>query len=263
MLNTIFSKTLYEKRWGALWWSLSMFTFTLLIVLLFPTFRDSFGQALQNVPESLKAVLGEASDYQRIEGFMELQVFMQMIFLTFIYGIILFSGLIAGEENDGTLQSLLVQPVSRTKIYLHKLAAGMILLGVVSLALFLGCWLGAAVINEPTNVVRLLQATCMQWLVSLVLSLVAYCLGAILGRRGVAGALAGIYAFVSYMLFSLASTATFLKTANNFSPFHYYSNPRILDNGLSAYNITILSCACVVLIILGWLRFRQRDIYQR
>lgn len=240
-----------------------MFGFTLFIVLLFPTFRDSFGASLQNVPDSLKSVLGEAADYQRIEGFMELQVFLQMIFLTFIYGIILFSGLIAGEESEGTLQSLLVQPVSRTKVYLHKLAAGAVLLGIVSLALFAGSWLGAATIGESISPIGLLQATFMQWLVSLVLSLVAYCLSAIMGRRGLAGALAGVYAFVSYLLFSLASTATFLKSASKFSPFSYYSNPRILDNGLDVQNVAILSTVCLVLITIGWVCFRRRDIYQR
>lgn len=263
MLRSIFAKTLFEKRWGLLWWSLAMFAFTLLIVLLFPTFRDSFGQALQNVPESMKAILGEASDYQRIEGFMELQVFMQMIFLTFIYGIILFSGLIAGEENDGTLQSLLVQPVSRSKVYFQKLAAGAVLLWAVSLALFIGCLVGAALIGEPVSVLRLLQATFMQWLVSMVLSLVAYALGAMMGRRGISGALAGVYAFVSYMIFSLASTATFLKAANNLSPFRYYTDPRILENGLSGQNVAVLLVACIVLVSVGWLRFRKRDVYQR
>ena len=127
-----------------------MVLFTLMVVLLFPTFRDSFGQALQNVPDSIKPILGEASDYQRINGFLEIQVFMQMIFLTFIYGIILFSSLIAGEENDGTLQSLLAQPISRSKAYFQKLAAGSVMLGIVSFTLFATTWIGVVAIGEHT-----------------------------------------------------------------------------------------------------------------
>jgi ABC-2 type transport system permease protein len=263
MLKSLFSKTIYEKRWGLFWWSFVMFTFTLLIVWLFPTFRDSFGQTLQNVPDSLKSVLGEAHDYQRLNGFLELQVFMQMVFVTFIYGIILFSGLIAGEENDGTLQSLLAQPIGRTKTYFQKLAAGAVMLGIVSLAMFVGVLIGALLIHEPLNVWRIFQATFAQWLVSMVLSLVAYTLGSAIGRRGAAGALAGVYAFMSYMLFTLAPSVKVLKVPNYFSPFHYFTNPRILDNGLQLHNIAVLMATCLALTIIGWLGFRNRDIYQR
>ena len=240
-----------------------MFVLTLMIVWMFPTFRDSFGQTLQNVPESLKSILGEAADYQHINGFLELQVFLQMIFLTFIYGIILLSGLIAGEESDGTLQSLMSQPISRSKTYFQKLAAGTLMIWIVSFAMLLAIWLGALIINEPINLWRVLQATFGQWLVAMALSLVAYCLGASTGRRGMAGALAGVYAFLSYMVYGLSSTVTFLKIPNYFSPFKYLSNPRVLDNGLRLSNVLILSSACVVLIIIGWVVFRRRDIYQR
>ncbi len=263
MLNSLFTKTIYEKRWSLITWSMTMFLFTLLIVWLFPTFRDSFGQALQNVPDSLKSILGQASDYQNINGFLELQVFMQMIFLTFIYGIILLSGLIAGEESDGTLQSLMAQPISRTKAYFQKLAAGMVMIWIVSLAMFLAVWVGSLIINEPVNLWRVLQATFAQFLVALVLSLVAFLLGASTGKRGIAGALAGIYAFLSYLVYGLSNTAKFLKIPNYFSPFKYLSNPRVLDNGLKLSNVTILACACLVMILLGWFWFSKRDIFQR
>lgn len=263
MLNSIFTKTLYEKRIGLLWWSLAMFLFTLFIVVLFPTFRDSFGQALASVPESMKAIVGEAADYQRIEGFMELQVFMQMIFLTCIYGIILFSGMIAGDEGEGTLQSLLAQPVSRTTVYFQKVFAGMVMVGILSLALFMGSLVGVYAIGERINIIRLAEISFMHWLVAMVISLLAYACGAAIGRRGVSGAIAGMYAFVSYMVFSLAATATILKGMNYLSPFKYYTNPRILDNGLHIGNVLLLTGVCVVLIVLGWWRFCRRDIYQR
>jgi ABC-2 type transport system permease protein len=262
MLSSIFTKTIYEKRWGIFWWSLTMFGFTLLVVLMFPTFRDTFGTALSNVPDSLKSVLGEANDYQRLNGFLELQVFMQMIFLTFIYGIILFSGLIAGAESDGTLQSLLAQPVSRSKVYFQKLAAGAAILGIVSLALFVGAWLGAALIHEHVSIWRILQATFGQWLVSMVFSLVALALGASLGKRGIAGALAGVYAFVSYLVYTLSGTVKALQVPNKLAPFKYFTEPRVLDNGLQLHNVAVLVVVCAVLTFIGWYVFARRDVYQ-
>ena len=263
MLSSLFSKTLYERRWGIFWWSFAMFALTIMIVLLFPTFRDTFGQALQNVPESIKPILGESNDYQRINGFLELQVFMQMIFLTFIYGIILFSGLIAGEESEGTLQSLLAQPISRGRVYLEKLAAGLMMTWIVSMAMFFATWLGVAIIGEHVNLWRLLQATFGQWLVSMVFSVMAYTLGSALGRRGIAGAIAGVYAFVSYLVFTLSDTVTAFRIPDYFEPFRYYTNPRVLDNGLQLSHVALLGAACVVLAFIGYAVFSKRDVFAR
>lgn len=263
MLRSIFSKTLFEKRWGIFWWSVAILATTLLVVVLFPTFQNAFGESLKDVPDSLKQVLGEAADYQRIEGFLELQVYMQMIFFTVIYGIILCTGLIAGDEGQGTLQTLLAQPVSRTKVYFHKLAASAVMVGLVSLALFAGVAVGALIIGEPISLSRNLQAAFAVWLVSMTYSLIAFALGAVTGSRGAAGALAGVFAFATYLISSLVQTADVLKYPNYFSPFKYFNNPRILDNGLQLGNVSVLVIASLVLIAIGWLVFRRRDIYSR
>lgn len=262
MLSSIFTKTLYEKRWGLLWWSVAMAAFTVMIVLAFPIFQDAFGEQMDAIPESLRSIVGEANDYQRVEGYLELQVFMQMVFLTFIYGIILFTGLLAGEENDGTLQSLLAQPISRTKVYLQKLAAGATLLGILSIVMLLSTWAGLAIIDEGTSAIRLLGATFAQWLVGMVFALLAYMIGAVSGRKGIAGALAGVYAFLGYIVTSLAATVTVLEYPNYLSPFRYFNNTKMLDQGLQAGNIAVLLLACLVFSIVGWLVFRNRDIQQ-
>lgn len=115
MRKTIWLKTIYEKRWGLIAWYASLFAMTIFIMLLFPTLRDTFGQALKDVPDSIKGILGDAETYQRINGFIDIQVLFQMVFMTVIYGVILFTGVLAGDENEGTLQTLLTQPVSRKK----------------------------------------------------------------------------------------------------------------------------------------------------
>lgn len=240
-----------------------MFAMTLFIVVLFPTFKDSFGTSLENVPESLKSLFGEAADYQRIEGFVEIQGFMQMIFLTFIYGIILFTGLLAGEEGEGTLQTLLAQPVSRSRVYFEKLLAGAAILGIVSLALAAAVFAGVAIIGESIDFGRVMQATFMQWLVSMVLSLFGYAVGAATGKRGIAGALAGVFTFAGYMITTLVTTVEALKPVNYLSPFKYFNNTRILDNGLQLSNVSVLVVACSALVLIGWLVFVKRDIYSR
>lgn len=263
MLSGIFLKTMYERRWAMVWWGLAMFVTTLLIVALFPTFSEAFGQSLKDVPDSLKQVLGNASDYQHIEGFLQLQVFMQMIFLTIIYGIILCTGLIAGEEGQGTLQTLLSHPVSRTKVYFHKVAAAAVVLWIVNFAMFVAIVIGCLLIDESPDYWRVFLATNAQWLVSMVFALFGYALGAATGRRGVSGALAGIYVFVAYLVSSLVATVDWMKYINYFSPIKYFSEPRIMDAGLQLDNAAVLIGACLALVVIGWIVFTKRDIYSR
>lgn len=265
MLRSILGKSLYERRISTWIWTLSFLACVVLIVVLFPTFKDSFGEALKDVPESLQGLLGNASDYQTINGFVDIQVIGQMVFLTLILGIIIGTNLLAGEESSRTLHTLLAQPVSRTRIYIEKYLATMIITAIACIGgIFGGIVLGAIPIGELSNVDigRSFQAAFMTWLLTLAFATLAYMIGAITGKRGVAGIVAGFYAFAMYMITTLASSASALEKLNNFSPFHYFNQPSVMKTGLDMGNIAVLSTAIVILFLIGLYIFRRRNIYQ-
>jgi ABC-2 type transport system permease protein len=263
MFKNIFVKTLYEKRWGILGWSVAMFAMTIFIVVLYPMFQDSFGAQLDQVPESMRAILGEAADYQKLSGFLELQVFAQMVFLTFIYGIIVSVALLAGEEYKGTLQTLLVQPISRTKIYWQKFLAVAVILAIVSFALFLAVVIGALIIHEPLSYWATFQATCMQWLLSIALSALAFAVGGATGSRAIAGTIAGVYTFGAYTVSALADSVESLQAINNVSLFKYIIGTKILENGIIFSNLWPIALFTLTALIAGWYIFVKRSIYQQ
>lgn len=260
MLNSIWKKTLYEKRWNLLAWQVGIFAMTVFIMALFPTLKEAFGQSLANVPDSLKSVLGDATTYQRINGFIDIQVMFQMVFMTVIYGVILFTGVLAGDEQEGTLQTLLANPVSRKKIYFEKLLGVSILLGLVGAAVFFGVWLGSLMVGEAVDVFRLILAVKALFLVSLVFSVMGYALGAATGRRGLAGAAAGAVAFFSYLITNLAPSVKSLEALNKFSPYEYFNKPSILDNGVQAGDWVVLIISSLAFIVIGYFFFVRRDI---
>lgn len=263
MLKNIFLKTLFEKRWMLLWWTLSSFLLTMFIVIFFPTLKDSFGAALKNVPESMQSLIGNASDYQTLGPYLNIQVFQQMIYLPVILGVILCTGLIGGEENEGTLQTLLTYPVSRTKIYFQKLAASAVIVGIVTFAFFLASWLGAILINEPLDLWRTLQATFMAWVLSMLISIIGFAISAVSGKRAIAGSIAGAYFFVMYIITSLVESVKDLKYIDYLSPLHYFNHPSPLKAAFDFGDMFVLLAASVVFIILGYVVFVRRDVYQR
>lgn len=264
MLGSIFTKSIFERKTSTLVWTTVFVLYVALIVGLFPALKESFGKALQNVPESMQSLLGNASDYQNINGYLDIQVIAQIVFLTLILGIMLGTSMLAGDEKSGTLHTLLAQPVSRTKVYTQKFIALALLMAVSCIiGIAAGVALGALLVGEWNNVDlgRTMQGIFMVWLLTLAFATLAYVIGAITGSRGIAGIVAGLYAFGGYMITTLASSASALNTLNTFSPFHYFNQPSVIKTGLDVGNIAVLSIATIIMFVIGLIIFRRRNIY--
>jgi ABC-2 type transport system permease protein len=261
MFKTIFLKTLYEKRWTTCWWALSGFLFALLIAAFFHTMSQSLGESLKNVPESMQGLIGDAHAYKTYMGYIDIQLFEQMIFLPVALGIIVGTGLIAGEEGDGTLQTLLAHPVSRRTVYMHKAAALSVIVGAVCCCLGVGAGIGGLVINESFNVGYVAIATAGLWLVSMVCALLGFVLGASTGKRGLAGAIAGLIAFATYVISSIVAGVSSLRWLDYLSPFHYFDHTALMSGHVAPGSLAVLVITAAALLIIGLALFSKRDIY--
>lgn len=264
MLRSIFSKSLYERRFSIFIWFAIILFFSFLVVVLFPVFRDSFGASLKDVPESMKNLIGSAADYQTLTGYIDIQVINQMVFMTIIYAVILASGLLGGDESKGTLHTLLALPVRRSQVYLQKAGALLVILACITIpAIVLGCYIGSLFVHESIPMLRLLEASFGAWLVTAFFGILTYSVSSITGSRGIAGGLIGLFAFATYMITSLAATVEGLKTVNYLSPFHYFNSPSIMKHGLDSGNTLFFVATMLLLLVVGLGIFIRRDIYQR
>lgn len=262
MLKTIFTKTLYERRWLVFWWSLVTLLLIIAIVALFPLFKDSIS-SLDNVPESLQSLVGNTADYNTLAGWLSFQVFDQMVLIGIILGIILGGSILAGDEKEGTLQSLLALPVRRSKVYLQKFAAVTVIMAAVTLSLLLGVLAGLLVIGESAGISPILTSSFMAFLLGLFFAALTYAIGAVTGQRGLAGTLVGLFAFASYMISALAPGISALKYVDYLSPFHYFNKPSSFEVGFQAQDAFVLTLAIVLALVVGFTVFIQRDIYRR
>ncbi len=263
MLNNILKKTLYEKRWMAIGWSIAAFLFTIFIVLVFPVFRDTLGETLKNVPDSLKSFMGDAQTFQNLNAYIDVQVIYQMVFMPVVMAIILCTGLIAGKEEQGLLQSLFAQPVKRGRAYADMLLASWLMFVVVSAGIFLAALIGALIIGEPIDIFGLFQACVATWLLTALIGAFSLALGAITAKRGFSGMLTGIFVFLMYIVTALAPSVHLLKYPNYLSPFKYFNSPSVILNGLRWPNIVVLITATLVFSTIGYFVFTRRDIYQK
>lgn len=265
MFKNVFLKTLHEKRWTIVFWTIGVIAMAMLMMAFYHSFSGGgFDELLKNVPKSFQGLVGNLANLKTVSGYVSQEVFaLRIPLLTLIMGIIVFSGLLAGDEGDGTLQTLLAQPVTRLKVFSQKFLAGLVISFVICAGAIIGVMVGLLLIHESMSFMRLLEAVVGVWLLTVVFGTTGFALGAITGKRSLAGSLAGLLTFGTYLLTSFVNNVSWLSSIEKISPFHYYNNPGIAAYGLRSHNVLVMVGIIVVLVVVSAVIFMRRDIYQR
>jgi ABC-2 type transport system permease protein len=265
MFNNIISKTIHEKRWTLLFWSIGVTAMALLMMGFYHSFsQGGLGQVYENLPKTFQGLVGNLESLKTVPGYVSQEIFsLRIPMLTLIMGIIVFTGLLAGDENEGTLQTLLAQPVSRTRVFTEKYLAGTIISFIICASAIIGVWVGLIFIHEQMSFARLLEAVIGVWLLTQVFGTVGYALGAITGKRALSGSIAGLAAFGTYLITSFQPNVRGLTQIEKFSPFHYYNKPSITEYGLKFNNGLIMLTVIIIFLLISLIIFNKRDIYQR
>jgi len=265
MFKNIFLKTLHEKRWMMLFWSLGVVAMAMLMMAFYHSFSaGGFDEVLKNLPKSFQGLVGNVADLKTVSGYVSQEVFaLRIPLLTLIMGVVLFTALVAGDESQGTLQTLLAQPVSRLRVFIEKYLAALVISFVICFGAFVGVLLGLILIHEHMSWLHLFESVVGVWLLTLVFGTFGFALGAITGKRGLTGSLTGLVTFGTYLITSFAPNVAGLKNVEKLSPFHYYNNPGIAQHGLQTHNVVVMVALIVVPLVVGAVVFQRRDIYQR
>jgi ABC-2 type transport system permease protein len=163
LLRNIALKSLRDIRRGFLWWSLGLAGFVALIVSVYPTVHSNpaLEKLSQDYPEALQAFLafGGAVDYSSAAGYLGIELFSFMVpLLLLVAAIGTGAGTIAGEEERGTLELLLANPVSRTRVVLEKTVALVLEIAGLGVVLWLALWIGALLANMDISAGHLAAA---------------------------------------------------------------------------------------------------------
>lgn len=262
MFKSVFGKTLYDKRWFIISWTLGIMAMVLLTMVFYPFFKDSgFDEVINTAPKELQSLLGQAENYKTVAGYVAEQIFaLRLPAMVIIMTIALFIGIGVGDESRGTLETLLAQPVSRSKVYWQKFWAGAVVSAIVCMGIFAAVCFSFILIDGTMSLTRLAQATLACWLLGLAVGASAYALGAITGKKGLSLGIASGVAFLSFMISSMAPAVESLQQIQKASIFYYYNVPQVALHGLSLRNFAVLVGITIVLSVAGVIVFRRRDL---
>jgi ABC-2 type transport system permease protein len=257
----IFVKTVRDQRRGLVGWSVGLTVLLLVEGALWPSVRDmpAFDELVEGYPEPMKELF-DLDAMSTGTGFLNAELFTMVLPALFIvYAVARGARLVAGEEEGGTLEIVLVTPASTTRVLLEK-AAGLL---VAVLVLGLVC-AGATLLVGRMFAMGLppggvLAGSLAVSLLGVEFGFVSLAVGAMTGRRVLALVAGGVAALAAYVLYVSGTLVDDLADWLPWSPFHQALAAGPIDTQLPA-SLAWLVLGAAVAIAAAPPVFARRDI---
>ena len=261
-MTTIFRYTLARFRGQIIGWGIAMFLLGLMMVSFYDTVakqQEQFNELLKSYPPEMMAFFGDISAFATPEGYLSTEYFSLMPLILGIFVVLSGSGLLAGDEEKGTLDLILAHPVSRTSLFMGRLLA-LVLATIIVLAIG---WLGIIVSMSQSSMDvgwgRMALPFLSLLAVLTIFGMLALLLSLLLPSRRMSAMAAGLALVASFFITGLGRISDSLKTLAKLSPLNYYQSGYAIS-GLNGEWLGGLLAAAVVFAALAWWRFERRDI---
>ena len=267
-MKNIIWRSLQDKKFQILIISASALGFMEMYIALFPTLQKQASQMtklLQQYPDSmLKAFnIDKASlTFERVGQYLAME---QFSFVWPILAIVLTIGFanyaFAAEKERGTIELLLSQPISRTKLFLSKYAAGLIGVLIFSLVTILAIFPLTKIHGVSVNTNGVLLLFGISFLFAWTIYGIAFLASVVFNERSKATFLVGGILILMYVLNIVANLKESFHLIKYFSIFYYYNPTQAIDKAhLLNGAIVVFVGIIVATFCLGLIWFNKQDI---
>ena len=249
------------RRRGTYGYTLGMAVYTLVIVALYPSFKDDTGlDKLTAHGSTVAALFGANGPLTTPTGWLNANLYANflpliLMLVTIGYG----AASLAGQDEDGTLALITTLPLSRAYIVAQKAAALAILALPLSLAT-LACAIAGRGFQLNVDTGGLLGVTAGALLLGLAFGSIAMFIGALTGSRGTALGISAAIAATSYLLASLAPVVHWLHPARYASLFYYAVADNQLSQGLPLGFAAVLIATALAATLGAARAFERLDV---
>lgn len=249
------------RRKSTIGYSIGMALYVLVIVALYPSFKDAtnLDQLTQNSP-GVAALFGISGSLTSPNGWLSANIYanffpLLILLITIGYG----AWCIAGQEADGRLELVMSLPFARRSVALQKLGVLTFLAVVFSVIVFL-CVLAGIRFDLTFDVANVAGATLGVALLGIDFGVLALAVGSATGSRGRAIAVAGAVAGASYLISSMAPVIDALAPLRYASLFYWAVGNAQLEVGLSWASFGILLVVAIFLSAIAVATFQRHDV---
>ncbi len=264
-IRTVGGQALRVRRRGLLWWGMGLLALVAMNIGFYPAVPDAeeLQGLLEGVPDAMLAIFGitGADDLFSPAGYLDSQLFALMsplLLIIFVVGAV--NATLPSEEEAGTLELLLANPVSRRRVIAGKGAAVLGMVAVLVAVHLVGTLVASLAVGLEIGVGELVAAHVSLLLLVAAIGAVALAAAGATGRRGATLGLTAAVAVVAYLVDSFAPLVEWLEALRPASLFYLYRGNAPLENGLDPVHALALAAVTVVLTAVAVVAFDRRDI---
>ena len=259
------SRALEDRRVSLAFWVVGLVVYTALIVAVWPFIDDNedFKDLAQSYPDALQAMFGGADAFALFttpEGFLNTYLFSMILPLLLVgMAVAMGSALLAGDEEDGLLDLLLSNPLTRTAAVTQKALAIGLALVAMGVALCVVVLVLGRLVDLDVGVGALAAATLGALLYGLLHGLIALLAGSLRGAKGFALGVGWGLALLGYLINVVANLTDSLEPLRWLSPLYYATADDPIVNGVPP-EFLALAGACAVIFGATIVAFRRHDL---
>jgi ABC-2 type transport system permease protein len=262
----IIKRTIKDRWMIFLIYIIAASAFLFMHTSIFPSFKDQqidISKMLESMPKGFIDAFGlQDYDMSKFENYISGEEF-SLIWplLLLIMSISLAGGAIAAEVEKGTIEVLLSQPISRSKLYVARYISGLILIiGFVAITIIL-LILMAKAFGISVEISRFFTLAFVALLFAWAIYGIAMFLSSIFSDRGKVYFICAGLLFVMYAINIVSGLKENLKDLKYLSFFHYYvPNDLLIRNHLDTTSVWVFVSVAIVFSVAGLIVFNRRDI---
>jgi ABC-2 type transport system permease protein len=262
-LWTTFRYTYTNLRWQIIGWGLGLALYGLMIVPMFETMGaqpERFQNLIASYPPEFLAFFGaDTKTMITPAGFLGMYAFSMFPLIIGIFGVIVGSGLIVGDEEHGRLDLIIAHPVGRFPFFWGR-ALGLL---AAALSIMIFGWLGFSVLLGRSSMGFTWSQMAIPFLSLyiqiLVFATFALVLSMLLPSRNLAAMITGAFMVISYLISSLSFMDERLEILTKVLPYHYYQTVLSFQELNLTWLFALLGIS-LLMTVLAYARFFRRDI---
>ena len=264
MLRSVFGKVVHDQWRMVLGWAVFAGVWPAMYVALYPSIGalGELEKMLDQFPPAMREFFASSSlNLSTPEGFLNMELFTFVApLLVLAYTVVVGGGATAAEEERGTMDLLLANPIPRWRIIVEKSGAFVIGTIVIGIGMWIGAALGALAVGIDLDLGLVGQAIASSCLLGFALGGLALALGALTGRRWLAAGVSLMVAIAGFFLNGLGALVDWLEPWRPISPFYQYIANDPLSNGIDPANALVLLAWAVIGGIVAVIAFERRDL---
>jgi len=258
----IFKRKLLNNWLMILGWGLGLGVLGYYLFDIYETFfqRDvNLMEVFNAFPEDLMAFFGGDVDLFSPSGFLHLEFFSYMPIVLGIMVVSAAASLISKEEEEGTLELIIAQPISRLSLFFSRTFALILSVVLILTITWVGFYFGANLNDFELSNVELVRPFISLFAILMLFLSLSLLLSMILPTSSSAGLVSGFLLITSFFISSLARIDENLEGINRFSPLKYYQGGAAVE-GFDTQNLMLLFGLSLGFLIITALLFVKRDL---